>query len=425
MNTSTHSSTNYGPMIIIGSLFFVFGFVTWVNSVLIPYFKLICELSVQQAMLVAFAFYISYLVMAFPSSFILKKTGYKKGMMLGLFIMGTGALIFIPAANTREYSVFLIGLFIQATGLTLLQTAANPYVIIIGSIESAASRISIMGVCNKIAGAIAPLILVGAIVSNPNEIDQIQNQLLIASIEEQNILLNDLSGRLVLPYLVISAVLVALGLIIKFTSLPKIDDDSANAGKRQPSVESFSSLFQHKHLVFGAVALFCAVGAEVLVVDSIINYAQYTGMSFKDAKYFATYTLLIMIVSYIIGIVTIPRFISQRKVLTVSAGIGITFTLLTVFIHGPFSVWCIAFMGLGNALLWPAIWPLSLVGLGRFTSQGSALLVMGAVGGGIVPLLYGILSDATNPQFGYWILLPFYFYILYFSLKGFRITYKK
>src|SRR3954462_13616822 len=198
----TRTRNKYGPMIIIGSLFFVFGFVTWINSVLIPYFKLVCQLSVKEAMLVAFAFYISYFLMAFPSSYILKRTGYKNGMMFGLFVMAAGAFIFIPAANTRVYSIFLIGLFVEATGLTLLQTAANPYVTILGPIESAASRISIMGVCNKLAGAIAPLLLVGAIVRNPNEIDEVRKQLTTVSAAQQNIILDDLSARLLFPYAV-------------------------------------------------------------------------------------------------------------------------------------------------------------------------------------------------------------------------------
>src|SRR5438270_2480784 len=202
----TAAKSKFGPMLIIGSLFFVFGFVTWINSVLIPYFKLTCNLSVKEAMLVAFAFYISYFVMAFPSSFILKKTGYKKGMMLGLFVMAAGALIFIPAAATRAYPVFLIGLFVEATGLTLLQTAANPYVTILGPIESAASRISIMGVCNKVAGALAPLLLARALVKNPNEIDEIRSRLAGMTTDQQHAVLNELSSRLVFPYIMIAAV---------------------------------------------------------------------------------------------------------------------------------------------------------------------------------------------------------------------------
>jgi glucose/galactose transporter len=405
-------------MITIGSLFFVFGFVTWINSVLIPYFKLICELSVQQAMLVAFAFYISYFIMAFPSSYILKKTGYKNGMMLGLFIMAIGALIFIPAASTREYSIFLIGLFVEATGLTLLQTAANPYVTILGPIESAASRISIMGVCNKAAGAIAPLLLIGAIVKNPKEIDEVHKQLTIVSAAEQNIILNELSSRLIFPYAIISIVLIGLGLVIKLTKLPDIDDENTNQSASQPGKKE--NLFKHTHLVLGAIAIFCGVGVEVLAVDSIINYAQYTGLSFREAKYFATYTLLIMIISYCIGIFTIPKIITQRKALMTSAILGIVLTILTVLVKGPVSVWFIALLGLGNALLWPAIWPLSLEGLGKATSKGSALLIMGVVGGAVTPLLYGAITDASNPQLAYWILIPFYLFILYFSTSGYR-----
>jgi glucose/galactose transporter len=418
MNT-TSTGRRYGPMIIIGSLFFVFGFVTWINSVLIPYFKLVCELSVKEAMLVAFAFYISYFLMAFPSSYILKRTGYKNGMMLGLFVMAAGTLIFIPAANTRAYPVFLIGLFVEATGLTLLQTAANPYVTILGPIESAASRISIMGVCNKLAGAIAPLLLVGAIVRNPNEIDEVRKQLTTVSAAQQSIILDDLSARLVFPYAIISIVLIGLGLLIRFSGLPDIDDENANKSVNTKEGNK-ENLFRHTHLVLGAIAIFCGVGVEVLAIDTIINYAQYTGLSFREAKYFASYTLLIMIISYCIGIFTIPKIMSQRKALTASAALGILLTILTVLIKGHVSVWFIALLGLGNALLWPSIWPLSLEGLGKSTSKGSALLIMGAVGGAVTPLLYGIMSDASNPQFAYWVFIPFYLFILYFAMSGYK-----
>lgn len=419
---STNSSAGqcrYGPIIIIGSLFFVFGFVTWINSVLIPYFKLICGLLVKEAMLVAFAFYISYFLMAFPSFYLLKKTGYKNGMMLGLFIMAAGALIFIPAAITRTYSIFLIGLFVEAAGLTLLQTAANPYVTILGPIESAASRISIMGICNKVAGAIAPLLLVGAIVKNPNEIDEVHKQLTTVSLAQQNIILDNLSERLVLPYLCIGLVLIGLGLVIKVSRLPDINAETANADKSAEDSLKLN-LFSHTHLVLGSIALFCGVGVEVLAIDSIINYAQYTGASFREAKYFASYALLIMVMSYCVGIFMIPKIISQRKALFASSVLGMVGTVLAVLIKGPLSVWFIALLGLGNALLWPAIWPLSLRGLGKLTSKGSALLVMGLVGGAVTPLLYATLSDASNPQFAYCILIPFYLFILYFSRFGYK-----
>jgi glucose/galactose transporter len=414
------SPGSYMPMMIIGSLFFVFGFVTWVNSVLIPYFKLTCELSVKEAMLVAFAFYISYFVMAIPSSFILKRTGYKNGMMLGLFIMAAGALVFVPAASTRAYPVFLIGLFIEASGLTLLQTAANPYITILGPIESAASRISIMGVCNKTAGAIAPLLLVHAIVKNPDEIDQVKTQLLSMTPVQQGHVLDELSSRLIMPYIVISVVLVCLGLVIKFAHLPEINDETANALPGSSEQKTKKTLFQHKHLVLGAIAIFCAVGVEVIAVDSIINYAQYTGLSFREAKYFATYTLILMIVSYCIGIFTIPKLIQQRKALMLSVTIGILLSIIALLVDGPTSVWFISFLGLGNAMLWPAIWPLSLKGLGGLTSKGSALLIMGVIGGGLVPLLYGTISDAANPHIAYSVLIPLYLFILYFSVAGYK-----
>ena len=417
------SRGSYAPMIIIGSLFFVFGFVTWLNSLLIPYFKLTCELSVKEAMLVAFAFYISYFVMAIPSSLILKKTGYKNGMMFGLFVMAAGALVFLPAASTRAYPIFLLGLFIEAAGLTLLQTAANPYITILGPIESAASRISIMGVCNKTAGAIAPLLLVGAIVKNPDEIDQVKAQLLTMTRIQQEQVLDELSSRLIMPYIVMAVVLVCLGLTIKLAHLPDINDETSNALPTSVPKEN-KSLLQHRHLVLGAIAIFCAVGVEVLAVDSIINYAQYTGLSFREAKYFATYTLLLMIASYCIGIFTIPKLIKQRNALMLSATIGLLFSIIAISIKGAASVWFIAFLGLGNALLWPAIWPLSLEGLGKLTSRGSALLIMGVIGGGLLPLLYGAISDAANPRIAYAVLIPFYLFILYFSLSGYKSSYR-
>jgi len=405
----------YGPIILIGSLFFVFGFVTWINSVLIPYFKLICGLSVKEAMLVAFAFYISYFLMAFPSCFILKKTGCKNGMMLGLLVMAAGALLFVPAANTRTYSIFLIGLFVEAAGLTLLQTAANPYLTILGSIESAASRISVMGVCNKAAGAVAPLLLVGVMVKNPNEIDEVREQLTTVSLARQNIILDNLSERLVLPYICISIVLIGLSAVIRLSRLPDINGETANADETAQDGRLKLNLFSHAHLVLGSIAIFCGVGAEVLAIDTIINYAQYTGASFREAKYFASYTLLIMIISYCIGIFMIPKIISQRKALFASSLLGIACVILALLTKGLLSVWFIAMLGLGNALLWPAIWPLSLKGLGKLTGKGSALLIMGLVGGAAASLLYGALSDVSNPQFAYCILIPFYLFILYFS----------
>ncbi len=278
--TLDSNRNNYRAIFIIGGLFFIFGFVSWLNAVLIPYFKLACDLTTKQAMLVAFAFYISYFVMAIPASTILKKTGLKNGMTVGLLVMAAGALIFIPAALSRTYNLFLIGLFIQATGLTILQTASNPYITILGPIESAAKRISIMGICNKVAGAIAPLILIHAITKNPDEIDHLHKLLPTLPTTQQVTILNELASRLIVPYIIMAVVLTGLGLMIRYSHLPDVEekeDEFANDSIKNDR----TSIFQFPYLILGAITIFCAVSVEVLVVDSIINYGQYMGFSFK------------------------------------------------------------------------------------------------------------------------------------------------
>lgn len=410
---------NYRAIAVIGILFFVFGFISWINSVLIPYFKLACSLGNKQAMLVAFAFYISYFVMAFPSSALLKKTGFKNGMSLGLIVMTAGALLFIPAARDRNYGLFLFGLFVQATGLTILQTAANPYITILGPLESAAKRMSIMGICNKVAGAIAPLILIHAITKTPDEIDHLFKILPTLSRARKDAVLDELSSRLIIPYLAIALVLVALCFIIRLSKLPDVGD--SDEPRDDPAAVDRTGIFKFPYLLLGAVAVFCGVSVEVLAIDSIINYGQYTGFSFREAKFFATYTLVFMLMSYIFGMVAIPRLVSQKKVLQYSAALGLVLSTIAICIAGKASVWCISFLGIANAMLWPSLWPLSIEGLGRFTKQGSALLIMGVIGAALVPLLYGYLSDYFDPRRAYIVLVPCYLFILFFAVKGHTI----
>lgn len=405
-------------IIIIGILFFIFGFISWLNAVLIPYFKLACQLSTQQAMLVAFAFYISYLIMAFPSSWLIRKTGYKNGIVLGLWIMASGALIFIPAAINREYNLFLLGLFVQATGLTIMQTAANPYVTILGPLESAAMRMSVMGVCNKVAGAIAPLLFLGAVSKDPDEIDRLTALLPSLSGAKAEQVLNELSARLITPYVVLSVLLAGLGMLIRLTRLPDISD--AQEGMSVSDTSNKKTLFDFPYLILGAVAVFCSVSVEVIAVDTIINYSLFKGAVFKEARFYSTYVLLIMILSYIVGIVAIPKLINQRQALFWSSVVGMLFTILAVLLDGHLSVWMIACLGFGNALIWPSIWPLALDGLGKLTKTASALLITGIVGGALSPVLYGMLSDSFDPQMAYCILAPFYIFLLYYSAAGYK-----
>jgi FHS family L-fucose permease-like MFS transporter len=406
--------TTLSPIFIIGMLFFIFGFITWLNSVLIPYLKLACELTTVEAYLVTTAFYISYFVLAIPSAGILKLTGFKKGMSVGLGIIALGALIFIPAALTRYYGLFLLGLFIQGSGLALLQTASNPYITILGPPESAAKRISIMGICNKVAGALAPIILGAITLKNA---DGLKERLAKMAPAAKTAELNELASRVILPYIVIVIVLVILAVVIYYSSLPEVDTDQedestaiSNSGK--------TSITQFPHLLLGVLTLFFYVGVEVIAGDTIINYGSTQGIALATAKFFTTGTLICMLVGYFVGIACIPKYLSQEKAMKISAVLGLVLSAVAILTTGYVSVAAVALLGLANSLVWPAIWPMALAGLGRFTKIGSSLLIMGIAGGAIVPLAYGALAQLLNPSHGYIILIPAYLIILYYAVSG-------
>lgn len=417
---TAQTKSNLVPIFILGALFFIFGFVTWLNGTLIQYLKIACELNTFQSLLVAFAFYISYFVMALPSSWVLQKTGFKKGMMLGLLVMAGGALLFIPAANTRTYELFLLGLFVIGTGLSVLQTASNPYITIVGPIESAAARISVMGICNKAAGVLAPIIL-GAVVLS--DADVLVKELQQLDEAQKSLRLDALALRVVLPYSLMAGVLILLGLMIYFSPLPEIETEDEGEGERLGTSEK-ANVFQFPNLVLGVIALFFYVGVEVIAGDTIGGYGQSQDIPLSETKNFTAYTLIAMVIGYIIGIITIPKFISQSKALAISAITGIVFSVGIVFTQGYVSVLCIALLGLANALMWPAIWPLAIHGLGKFTKTGSALLIMAIAGGATLPLLYGKLADISSigHQQAYWIMIPCYLFILHYSIKGYKIS---
>lgn len=401
-------------ILMIGALFFIFGFVTWTNSVLIPYLKIACELNNLQSYLVAFAFYIAYLVMAIPSAWVLKATGFKKGMSVGLLVMAIGAVIFIPAAYTRTYSLFLLGLFVQGTGLAVLQTAANPYITILGPRESAAKRISIMGICNKVAGAIAPIALGAVALKDADSlVERLKTMDLAQKVQE----LDQLAERVVTPYLAMIAILAVLAVIVYFSSLPEIDTDQEDEAVAAANTNK-TSILQFPQLILGAVAMFFYVGVEVIAGDTVIAYGASQGIPFETAKFFTTCTLIAMVVGYLIGVVAIPRFLSQESALKASAIVGILFGLGAIFTSGFVSVLFIALLGLANALVFPAIWPLAINGLGRFTKIGASLLIMAIAGGAVLPLAYGGLADAFNSQQAYWIVIPCYLFILYYAISG-------
>jgi len=416
-NTNSRPSGYLYQITIIGLLFFIFGFVTWLNGTLIPFLKLACDLQYDwQALLVTFAFYISYFFLALPSSAILQRTGFKNGMALGLLVMAVGCLVFVPAANMRAFPLFLTGLFVQGMGLSLLQTASNPYISIIGPIESGAQRISIMGICNKVAGILSPLILSSIVLKNAGAIEE---QVAAATdAVQKSALLDELAGRVVLPYIVMALVLAILAFLIRRSALPEVNPADDPAGDTDTAGRT--SIWQFPNLLLGALAIFFYVGAEVMAGDGIVVYSRSLGFELDDRKFFTSFTLGAMLVGYVLSIVLIPKYISQQKFLRYSAMLGLALTAATYFLSGSAAVFSIAMLGLANAVMWPAIFPLAINGLGRFTQTGSALLIMGIAGGALLPQLYGLLSEMEGIGFraAFQItMLPCYAYISYYARK--------
>ncbi|MCE2894124.1 MAG: sugar MFS transporter [Flammeovirgaceae bacterium] len=410
------SNKNYVLSIsIIGVLFFIFGFVTWLNGTLIPFLKLACDLKTDaEALLVTFAFYMAYFFLAIPSSFILTKTGFKKGMSLGLAVMAVGALLFLPAAMQRSFSLFLTGLFVQGMGLALLQTASNPYISVIGPIESAAKRISIMGICNKVAGALSPLILGAIVLQDATGIEGQINA--TTDLATKTGLLQALSERVIVPYAIMAAVLIALAVMIWLSPLPEIETDGSTTIDNKTK---YKNIFQVPYLMLGILCLFLYVGVEVMAGDVIGTYGKAIGIGLDETKVFTSYTLWSMVVGYIIGILTIPKYIKQQNALALSAIAGIVLSLGVFFTTGYTSIVFIALLGFANALMWPAIFPLAIENLGKFTKLGSALLVMGIAGGAVLPQLYArIVPTLGPPSAFFWIVAPCYAYILFYATKG-------
>jgi FHS family L-fucose permease-like MFS transporter len=412
---------------LIGVMFFIFGFVSWVNSILIPYFKIACELTSFQAYLVAFAFYIAYFIMSVPASYLLKAVGFKKGMMIGFWVMALGAFIFIPAAQTRTYGFFLMGLFTIGIGLSILQTAANPYITILGPQERAAQRISIMGICNKAAGILSPLVF-AAVILRPTDTDLFA-QLGNMGPLERGAALDELVRRVMLPYAVLGTFLLLLGYLVYRSPLPELNTEQESPDVATANAQK-NSIVQFPHLVLGAMAIFLHVGTQVIAIDTIIGYAGSMGISLLEAKVFPSYTLFCTICGYMLGIITIPRFISQVNALRICTGLGTLFTLLIIFARGPVtllghaadvSIWFVVLLGLANSLIWAGIWPLALDGLGRFTKLGASILIMGLCGNAILPLFYGYFADRFDLRTAYWVLLPCYLYLVFYAIKGHKV----
>ncbi len=400
---------------IIGILYFTFGFITWLNNQLIPFLKTACQLSDTQAYLVTFAFYISYFVMALPSAGILKKTGFAKGMSFGLLVMALGCVIFIPAAMSRNYLVFLIGLFVQGTGLALLQTAANPYVTILGPIDSATQRMCIMGLFNKIAGIVGIYIFSKALLSN---FDIVSHNIENAVGEAQIGLLNDLAHRIILPYIIMACGLVLIALMVYLAKLPDInssnDSEDVVADNKKTKLPAY--------LWLGVLALFFYEGAEVMAIDTLVPYSKSIGLPDTIYSKIGMYALSALLVGYISTIILIPKYLSQTKALVYCSVLSLVFVVIALLTSGVTSLVFLVLLSFSNSVMWGAIWALAIDKLGKNTSFASALLIMAIVGGALIPLVYGGLSDVLgSTHIPYILFLPCYAFILWYAIKGHKI----
>lgn len=407
-------------MVMLGCLYFVFGLVSWVNSILVPYFKVACELhSEVQSYLAQFAFYIAYLVMTIPASALLNRVGYKKGALIGLWILALGAFLFTPAALTRTYNMFLLALFTMGTALAILQTVANPFVTIIGPIDSAAKRISIVGICNKFAGILSPLIF-SAIVIRPNQakFDLIQGGALEGVAKDAA--LSDLLHGVIPPYLVLGVLLVIFGVIFYKSSIQDINPskdtpaDSISDGRK--------SVLSYPYLVLGVLALFCHLGTQALSINTIIPFAGEIGI--RTTAVFPSLTLACTLLGYFLGVILIPRHLSQQQTLKICTTLGCVFSVLVIALPPQVGIWFLVLMGIPNSVIYAGIWPLAIHDLGKWTNLGSAILVMALCGSAIFPLVKAAIVDSTGCtlQMSYWILIPAFLYMMYYAFFGHKIN---
>jgi len=421
----TPKSSSILPMAIVAVLFFILGFATWLNGSLMPYLSQILKLTPFQGSLILFSFYIAVTFTALPSAMLIKKVGYKNGMAMGMGLMMIAGLLFIPAAMSQVFPLFLLAQLVMGAGQTLLQTAVNPYVVRLGPEESAAVRISIMGILNKGAGVISPLVFTALILSNFT--DTVGTEL-----SQQQV--DDMANGLILPYLGMALFIGLLAFAVKKSPLPELITDNAEQTRGSSEI---SETLSHPNLVFGAIAIFLYVAVEVIAGDTIGTFALSLGVA--NYSVMTSYTMIFMVFGYILGILLIPKFITQQAALTLSAILGIAITLCILLIDAqsfmianalliplgganlPDVLLLIAFLGLANAIVWPAVFPLALSGLGKLTSTGSALLVMGIAGGAFGPVLWGLLSGFTSLQTGYSVLLPCYLFILFYAVKGHKM----
>jgi fucose permease len=389
-------------MILIGSMFAVLGFALGINAFFVPFVKDAFNISITMSYLVMTATFLSFVVFGIPSGAIIKKFGYKGGMIIAFLIMATGFYLIAPAAKIVSFPLLLLALFISGMGQTLLTGAVNTYVAILGPPESAASRIAIMGICSKTFYAVASLMLA-------------------VFMDLSNVHIEDT----ILPFYIISGVLIVMGVLYYFAPLPEIKaigEDENDGSATSLYAASKISIFQFPHLLLGVVAIFFDIGLEYIALGSINDYAAM--LNLPSPQNYVWFVSAGMVIGYLLGVLFIPKFVSQGTALLLSTISGVFVTIAIVIFPVGISIYLVALLGLANALMWPAIWPLAIADLGKFTKMGSSFLVTGIIGGAFIPLLFGYIADVASHQVAYLVCIPAYLYIMYFALSGSKIRTK-
>lgn len=400
----TQNKTNFAvPLAFVGMMFFAIGFALGINSFLVPVLKQALDISAGLSYLIIAATFLPFLIFGYPASMTIKAIGYKRTMALSFLMFAIAFGLFIPAASHESFVLFLVASFISGAANAYLQASVNPYITILGPLDSAAKRISIMGICNKLAWPIAPLFLAFVIGKQVNET-----------------VISDLFN----PFYIIIAVFIVLGFVSLMAPLPEVkavgeDEDSADDC---PYANSKTSIFQFPHLLLGCLALFFYVGAETVSLGTLVDYAN--SINLPNADLYAWIAPVGMVIGYICGIIFIPKYISQATALKICSVLAIIGSLLVVLTPAPISIWFISFMALGCSLMWPALWPLAMADLGKFTKAGSSLLIMAMAGPVIILPLLGFLKDAFGMQNAYWLCVPCFLYILYYGISGYKIRTK-
>ncbi len=410
--TADRAINNRSAMAVVTTLFFMWGFLTSLNDIIIPHLKAIFELNYAQAMLVQFSFFSAYFLFSIPAGRLIDRVGYKRAMVAGLSTMAAGAMLFIPAANIASFALFLFALMVLAGGITILQVSANPYVAVLGKPETASSRLNLTQGFNSVGHTIAPyiggmLILGAATVAGTRSMSADALQ----SMRAQE------AATVKLPYFVLSITLAALAVMIGLSRLPRISAEHA-AGEDA----SFAQLWQHRRLVLGVIGIFLYVGAEVAIGSFLVNYLTQNEIGNLPEKVAASY------VSFYWGGAMIGRFIGAAllqkirapRLLAINAVVACGLVVTSMLTHGHIAMWSVLCVGLFNSIMFPSIFTIAIEGLGPLTSKASGALVMAIVGGAVIPLAQGALADRIGIHHAFILPALCYVFVFFYALQGFR-----